>query len=321
MSIDVNPGRTHSPARRAMVGAIGSAAIVSLGGCASLARDPWTTAEPVVDDPVFVAPPDRFRPRVALVMSGGSARGFAHLGLLRVLEDEGLRPDLVVGTSAGAIVGALYASGLSTARIEHVAGQLDWSVLFDIDPLRTLLGGIGLGLVSGARLERFLRQHLRLPLQRFPTPFAAVAADMESGEIVTLNHGDAPRAVRASAAVPGVYAPVRSAGRLLGDGQIVSPLPVSTARRLGSRHVLACDVVYPPHHSEITTPVSMLFQSLVVSGWRHVLAERAHADLVIAPEIRSSAQLGLGSRDWLVRAGEQAARSRLVEIRRLFERG
>jgi NTE family protein len=214
----------------------------------------------------------------------------------------------------------MYASGLSVAEIETAATTLDWSVLFDFDPVRSMLGGIGLGIVPGERLEKFLRQHLTLPIERFPMPFAAVAADMEQGEVVALNQGDAARAVLASCAVPGLYAPVRVRGRLLADGQVVSPLPVLTARSLGAVRVLAVDVVYPPQHSEMSNPISMLFQSMIVSGWRHALAARALADLVITPEIRTSSQLGLASRAWVTEAGERAASAQLPEIRALFER-
>ena len=305
--------------RRALFAALGAAIVVPpMLGCATSTVDPAVSPDNVFDEPGHVAPPEGTTRRVALVLSGGAARGFAHIGMLRVLEREHLRPDLVVGTSAGAIVGAMAASGMSVDQIEHAAEQLDWTTLFDFDPLRALLGGLGLGLMPGARLEQFLRQHLRAPIEHFPLAFAAVAADMESGDVVALNHGDAARAVRASCAVPGVYAPVRARGRLLGDGQIVSPLPVLTARRLGAVRTLALDVVYPPQHSAVSGPVSMLFQSQIVSGWRHVLAERALADLVIAPEIRSSSQLGLGSRGWLVDAGEKAAQAHVEEIRGLF---
>lgn len=307
--------------RRAFLVALGTAAAMPLlTGCATSMADASNPSDDAIVDPGFVAPPDGTQRRTALVLSGGAARGFAHIGVLRVLEREGLRPDLVVGSSAGAgaIVGAMYASGMTAGEVERAAAKLDWTVLFDFDPVRAVLGGLGLGLVPGARLERFLRQHLAVPIERLPLAFAAVAADMESGEVVPLNSGDAARAVRASCAVPGIYAPVRARGRLLADGQVVSPLPVLTARRLGAVRVLAIDVVYPPQHSAMSNPVSMLFQSLIVSGWRQVLAERALADLVVTPQIRTSSQLGLGSRDWLIGAGEDAAQSRVVEIRRLF---
>ena len=289
-----------------------------LCGCATTYFDRAPPTGSLLDEPGFVAPPKGTQRACALVLSGGGARGFAHLGVLRVLEREGLRPDLVVGSSAGAIVGALWASGMMVAEIEKAFDQLDWSVLFDFDPVRGVLGGIGLGLVRGDRFEQFLRQYLSKPIESFPTPFAAVATDMENAETVVLNHGDAAKAVRASCAVPALYAPVRARGRLLADGQVTSPLPVPSARLLGAVNVLAVDTIFPPQHSEMTNPVSMLFQSSVVSGWRHLLVERTQANLVISPEIRTSAQLGLQSRSWVIEAGEKAALDRAVEIRRLF---
>ena len=306
--------------RRMLLAMSAGATLPFFAGCAAPGLGVAPRKGEPIDEPGFAAPPPGTQRRVALVLSGGAARGFAHLGVLRVMEREGWRPDLVVGTSAGAIVGAMYASGLSVAEIETAAATLDWGVLFDFDPVRSLLGGIGLGVVPGERLEKFLRQQLPMPIERFPIPFAAVATDMEHGDAVALNQGDAARAVLASCAVPGLFAPVRARGRLLADGQVVSPLPVLTARRLGAVRVLAVDVVYPPQHSEISSPVAMLFQSMIVSGWRHALAARALADLVITPEIRTTSQLGLASRAWVTEAGEQAAAAQLQKLRELFER-
>lgn len=257
-------------------------------------------------------------PRVALVLSGGSARAFAHLGVLRVLEREGLRPDLVVGSSAGAIVGALYASGRRVADIEALAVGIDWPTLIDIDPVRTLFGGFGLGLASGDRLEAFLRRAVGVPLEQLQMPFAAVATDLHTGETVLLNHGDTARALRASAAVPGLYEPVRSGDRLLADGQVVSPLPVSAARALGAQVVVAVDVVYPPQHASLSSPVSVLFQTLTISTWRHLLEERTKVDLLVRPDIPPVGNLKLSHREWLIAAGERAAVALLPELRRAF---
>lgn len=268
-------------------------------------------------EPDLLLPTQKSRRGWALVLSGGAARGFAHIGVLRVLEREGLRPDLVVGSSAGAIVGAMWASGMNAAQIERAGAELNWKELFDFDPVRAILGGIGLGLMAGERLEQFLRRHLDKPIESFALPFAAVATDMENAETVVLNRGDAAKAVRASCSVPVLYEPIRVRGRLLADGQIVSPLPVPTARLLGLAKVLAVDVIFPPQHANMSNPASMLFQSLIVSGWRHLLMERQQADLVISPEIRADDQLGLDSRSWLIDAGEKAALEQLPHIRRL----
>ncbi len=316
---EVHPSVMDAKRRKLLLRLAASTVLPLFVGCATPVAGTWLGADGLLDEPGFLPPPEGQQHRVALVLSGGGARGFAHLGVLRVLERQGWRPDLVVGTSAGAIVGALYASGLSAAAIETAAATLDWSMLFDFDPFRSLLGGVGLGMVRGKRLEKFLRQQIPLPIERFATPFAAVAADMEKGEVVALNRGDAARAVLASSAVPGLYAPVRVRGQLLADGQVVSPLPVPTARSLGALRVIAVDVIYPPQHSEMSNPLSMLFQSMIVSGWRHAIAARALADLVIFPDVHTPSQLGLASRAWLIEAGERAAGAQLQELRALFE--
>ena len=287
-----------------------------LGACAT----PAPLVQPLDerDLPRYVAPAPTNTPRVALVLSGGSARGFAHLGVLRVLEREGLRPDLVVGTSAGALAGGLYASGMPVDAIEALAERIGWFTVFDIDPVRSLLGGLGLGLAKGKRMEAFLRESLIVPMQSFPTRFAAVATDLNSGETVVLNHGDAALALRASSAVPGMLEPVNVGGRLLGDGQIVSPLPVAVARQLGAQRVIAVDVVYPPQHSTLTNPVSVLFQTVLISSHRHLHNERPLADLVLLPVIETRGQLGLSDRDWLIKAGIAAAEAALPQLRAAF---
>lgn len=299
------------------------AEFAGVAGCAStiFSADAVPDQIAVADAPRFEPlPATATRPRIALVLSGGAARGFAHLGVLRVLEREGLRPDLVVGTSAGAIVGALYASGRSVADVELVLARMDWPTLIDIDPVKMVLSGFGLGLLRGDRLEAFMRQAVPVRLQDLPVPFAAVATDLGTGEAVLLNHGDTARAARASSAVPGLYEPVRAGERLLGDGQLVSPLPVSAARLLGATTVVAIDVVYPPQHASLSNPVSILFQAMAISTWHHLLRERSKADLLLQPSIPPSNNLTLADRQWLIAAGELAAEKRLPELREAFAR-
>lgn len=294
-------------------GVVASIATALLSACATTAPQDASTAQ--TDPPRFEAPADAAAPRVALVLSGGAARAFAHIGVLRVLEREGLRPDLVVGSSAGAIVGAYYASGRSVAEIEALAARLDLSTLIDIEPLRLVLGGWGLGLAKGERLEAFLRETIPLPLQSLPMRFAAVATDLQSGEQVVLNRGDTARALRASTAVPALYEPVHAAGRLLGDGQITSPLPVDAARLLGASVVIAVDVVYPPKYASVSNPLYVLLQAITIATYRLLEQERGRADLVITPTIGSTDDLVLSDRAWLIAAGEAAAEQALPALR------
>ena len=309
-----------SHARRVAVIAQTAAALLMLGGCANsifitskAARD-----APAVEPPHFEARAQTVPPRVALVLSGGALRAFAHVGVLRVLEREGLKPDLIVGSSAGAMVGAYCAAGKTVAEIEALAALLDLPTLIDIDPIKTLLLRFGLGLAKGERLEAFLRASISVPLQALPIPFVAVATDLNTGEAVLLNHGDTPLALRASSAVPGLYEPVRTGERVLGDGQIASPLPVAAARLLGARVVIAVDVVYPPQNALLTNPMSVLFQTMTISTYRHLLLERTQADLVIQPIIPPNGSLALSDREWLIAAGEAAAAKVLPALRAAF---
>ena len=307
----------------AAAAAAASAAAITLGGCASTIFSSSKAPGDIlpVDPPRFEAPARGTPPpRVALVLSGGGARTFAHLGVLRVLERERLRPDLVVGTSGGAMVGAYYASGKSVSEIEALAARLDLPTLIDIDPVKTVLGGFGLGMAKGQRLEAFLRESIGVPLQSLRTRFVAVATDLNSGEPVLMNHGDTPRALRAAAAVPGLYEPVLIGERVLGDGQIVSPLPIGAARQLGAQFVIGVDVVYPPQNASLTSPMSVLFQTVTISTYRHLLRELEQADLAIRPVIAPTSDLALSDRDWLIAAGEAAAEEMLPALRVAFSK-
>ena len=248
---------------------------------------------------------------VALVLSGGSARGFAHIGVIRVLEQAGIRPDLIVGTSAGSIVGALYASGMSVGELESAANLAGDSLLSDYSITLSPLG-----LLRGDRLREFVNGAVKNRLiEQFQIRFAAVAADLRTGELVAFNRGDAGQAVRASSAIPGVFEPAHIGGRLYADGGLVSPLPVTTARAMGARKVIAVDVVFPPAGNAITSPLAVMFQTFLIQTYRLKELERPLADLVITPVMRSDGQLGFADRAELMAAGEDAARAALPKIR------
>ena len=157
-----------------------------------------------------------------------------------------------------------------------------------------------------------------MPIQAFPIRFVAVATDLKTGQTVLLNHGDAPRALRASTAMPLLHEPVALDGRLLGDGQITSPMPVAAARQLGAKVVIAVDVVYPPQHSEMSNPLSVWFQALLISTYRHLMNERTGRPGA-SPVMVTAGQLALSERDWLIRAGEVAAEQALPGLRVAFK--
>ncbi|HEX9390979.1 MAG TPA: patatin-like phospholipase family protein [Usitatibacteraceae bacterium] len=296
--------------RRVMTAVI----VLLLAGCATFAPPVQVERMP---KSVPVPPEIAAKTRWALALSGGSARGFAHIGVLRVLDEAGLKPDLVVGTSAGSIVGSLYASGLSVQQVEAAVRAMDRALFNDVVlPGLIILPGEN-GLIRGDKMMRFIDARLMTRhIEDFPIRFAAVATDMKSGEPMVFNSGHAALAVRASSSVPGVFTPVDINGRLYGDGQIVSPMPVSIAKQLGAPVVIAVDVVYPPEQSLLSNPVYVLFQAITISAYRLKESERPLAALVIRPELKpTSGQFSFSDIDWAIQAGEEEARKLLPEIR------
>lgn len=174
---------------------------------------------------------------VGLVLSGGGARGFAHIGVLRVLERRGARYDVIAGTSMGAIIGALYAAGHRPDEIQEIAEGVSWRDVVDLS-LRT-------GLMKGDRLHELLEAHLPATFEELELPLAVISTDIESGEEVVHTEGDLITAIRASAGFPGAFEPVYMDGRTLGDGGIVNNLPVNAALLLGANRTIASDVSPP----------------------------------------------------------------------------
>ncbi len=175
--------------------------------------------------------------RLGLVLSGGGARGFAHIGVLRVLEREGARFDVIAGTSMGAILGAFYASGHRADDLYRLADTTSWREVVDLS-LQT-------GLFKGDRLEAFLADHLPATFDRLDVPLAVTTTDIETGEGVVHMEGDLVRAVRASSSFPGAFEPIQFQGRTLADGGIVNNLPVGAATLLGATRCIASDVTAP----------------------------------------------------------------------------
>ncbi|HID64851.1 MAG TPA: patatin, partial [Anaerolineae bacterium] len=184
--------------------------------------------------------PWRKKPRrIGLILSGGGARGAAHLGVLRVLEREGIRPDCVVGVSAGSVVGAGYCAGVSVAKMEEAALDLQWSKLGRLVRPR-------LGLFDSHRLESYVAGLVgNLQFADLSIPFAAVAADILTGQLVVLKEGSVAWAVRASCALPGIFTPVERGDQLLVDGGTINNLPVSAAREMGADYIIAVDLLPP----------------------------------------------------------------------------
>ena len=263
-----------------------------------------------IDAPRFVAPPaDAPRPKIAYVLGSGGPRGFAHIGALKVLEAEGIRPDLIVGASVGAMVGALYASGHTALQIEKLALELNMFTLIDVT---ALLGGGGK--VGGTSLGRYVNAQVHeRPIEQFPIRFAAVAVDASSTKVTLFNHGNAGVAVRASSAIPGRFDPVRIMGIDYFDGDELTPLPIRAARELGAQVVIAINV---SEYMEDTPPG--VPQEWVTKGWRRARAagvETPFADVVIHPNTGYFTDVRYDYRVRSIATAEAATRRLLPQIR------
>ncbi|HUL59731.1 MAG TPA: patatin-like phospholipase family protein [Anaeromyxobacteraceae bacterium] len=260
---------------------------------------------------------DAARPRVALVLGGGAARGFAHVGVLHVLEDAGIPVDLIVGTSAGSLVGALYADGYGAPELERLSRDLDRDAFFDFSLAPALFGT---GLARGARLERWVRDHLRSQrIEELAIPYAAVATDLDDGSVVVLDRGEVATAVRASSAVPGVFEPVQLGQRLLVDGGVVANLPVKVARARGADVVIAVDVTALSGKAKPSSFVEVVMRAVIIMTHEGVEEAARAADVLVAPAVGDVDLLDFGAKDRAIAAGAAAAREKLPEIRRAVE--
>ena len=287
-------------------------ATLSIVGCASL-RDTRTaelaprSLADVKQASAAAAEAGR-SPKVALVLGGGGLRGFAHLGVLRALEEAGVEPDIVVGTSAGAVVGAAYASGLSAGQIEAIASEVKLSSLIDL----TLSSS---GLMRGNHLAGWIDSVTAgTPIESFPRRFGAVATDLRTGHAVLLDKGSPGAAVQASAAVPGVNVPIAYRDGHLVDGGIASLVPVRFARAMGADVVIAVDIYCQGPSSDGLAAPSVLLRVMRVQSCLVSASEAAEADVLIAPAVSVSGMSAKDEQSKAVTAGYTATVAALARI-------
>jgi len=287
-------------------------------------------------------------PRIGLALSGGGARGLAHIGVLKVLEELRVPVHCITGTSMGSVVGGSYASGTPVPRLEAVATKADWDNVFrdqppraeiasqrKVDDYKTLFdpefgvkkGGIALpkGIIAGVSIEAFLRTltvqaHGISDFDKLPIPFRAVAADIETGEAVVLSHGSVAQAMRASMSVPGAIAPVEIDGRLLVDGGIANNLPIDEARKLCGDVIIAVNISTPPlKRDEITSALTVTAQLINFLGKATVdqqIKNLTDRDILIAPDLGDITSASFDRGADAIRIGEEAARKSADSLRR-----
>lgn len=282
-----------------------------LGACAT--QPPPATPPDL--PPVVVVPPTaepaRRPPRLGLALGGGAARGFAHVGVIQVLEQNGIRPDLVVGTSAGSLVAALYASGLNGAALEQTALSMEEATLTD-----WTLPFNGRGMLRGEALARYVRQAVggRL-IEQMALPLGILATNLGNGEGTLFRRGDAALAVRASSAVPGVFTPVAIGAQEYVDGGLVAPVPVSQARAMGAEVVLAVDISSDPAGNAANGLLQQLLQTTAIMGQSINRHELKGADVVVRPALSGVGSADFSARQRSIAAGRAAMLAALPRLK------
>jgi NTE family protein len=276
-----------------------SAGLLALAGCQTA---------PVAPPPPLPKPPVR-PPRIGLALGGGAARGFAHIGVIQVLEETGIKPDLVVGTSAGSLVAALFASGKNGAELARLALAMDESAITD-------WAFPGRGLIRGEGLARYVRDNTGgRTIEQMALPLGIVATDLDSGEGVLFQRGDLGAAVRASSAVPAVFQPVRIGTREYVDGGLVSPVPVRFARQMGAELVIAVDISTSPDGNPTGDMMRLLLQTFAIMGRSINRFELKEADVVLRPKLRGQSGADFTLRRQTIDAGREAATAGLAPLR------
>ncbi|MBX3606517.1 MAG: patatin-like phospholipase family protein [Piscinibacter sp.] len=293
--------------RRRVVAAAGGLLASLLAGCQTA---PPVAPTPPVEPPAAPPPPAPPRPpRIGLALGGGAARGFAHIGVIQALEESGIRPDLVVGTSAGSLVAALYAAGRNGAELGRLADAMDESAITD-------WAFPGRGLIRGEALARFVREHTGgKAIEQMTLPLGIVATDLDSGAPILFQRGDPGAAVRASSAVPAVFQPVRIGTREYVDGGLVSPVPVRFARQMGAERVIAVDISAGPDGNPTGDPLRMLLQTFAIMGRSINQFELRDADVVLRPRLAGVSGADFAGRRRNIQAGREVVLAQLGELR------
>ena len=281
-----------------------------LAACGDNAK-PTTPAATVVAPPVTAAPLPKIK--VGIALGGGAAKGFAHIGVIKMLEANGIQPVVVSGTSAGSVVGALYASGMDAFQMQQTAFALDESRIRDV----RLFSG---GLVQGLALQDYVNEQVgKRSIQDLKKPLAVVATQLETGERTVFVRGNTGQAVRASSSIPGVFEPVTIGKSTYVDGGVVSPVPVDAARQLGADFVIAVDISSKAPGTRPGSMLGIVNQSISIMGQKLGEQELARADVVIRPKVNEIGAADFAQKNNAILEGERAALAALPQIRARLE--
>ena len=268
------------------------------------------TSPPLVTEPI--APPKVLH--LGLALGGGAARGFAHVGVIQVLEEAGIQPELVVGTSAGSLVAALYASGKNSAQLRRVAETMEEAEITD-----WMMPILNRGALRGEALARYVNAQVgnRL-IEQMKMPLGIVATDLHNGEPVLFRRGNTGAAVRASSAVPAVFQPVKIGSREYVDGGLVSPVPVRQAREMGANVVIAVDISTDPEGSPASDTFQILMQTFNIMGKSLNTVLLKDADIVVKPSLTGVKSADFTARRKSIEAGREAMLKALPKLKEVL---
>lgn len=290
---------------------LGASAAMLLAAC-SFGPKPT----PVIPTTATMAPPVTTPPRplrIGLALGGGAARGFAHIGVIKALEAQGIHPDIVTGTSAGSVVAALYATGMDGFQLNKLALTMDEAAIADWAlPFGTKFGGW----LKGEALQNYVNRLVKnRPIEAMKLPLGIVATDLKTGERIVFRRGNTGQAVRASSSVPGVFQPVSIAGHDYVDGGLVEPVPVDAAREMGADFVIAVNISVDPSNQKANGQSGVLLQTTAIMGQSINKMSLARADVVIRPDLPDMGGSDFASRNRAILAGEQATSAVLATLR------
>ena len=273
----------------------------SLIGCDKITKTPPHTTTIKAREPV-----------IAIALGGGGAKGFAHIGVLKVLESHGIKPKIVTGTSAGSFVGSIYASGKTPFQLQQIALSLKESDIRDL----TLNSQ---GIVQGQKLQNYVNARIaNKPIEQFPIRFAAVATRLDNGRKAEFIKGNAGQAVRASCSIPNIFVPAVIGGTKYVDGGLVSPIPVKTAKAMGADIVIAVDISARPVGDKPLSMWGLLDQTINIMGQQSINEELSQATIVIQPKVGHLGTLDLTASNQSILEGEKAAQLKIRAIEKVI---
>lgn len=269
-----------------------------------------TACDKATTKPTVTTPIKAREPVIAIALGGGGAKGFAHIGVLKVLESHGIKPKIVTGTSAGSFVGSLYASGQTPFELQQLALNFKESDIRDLTLNRK-------GIIQGQKLQDFVNKNVaNKPIEQFPIRFAAVATRLDNGRRADFIKGNAGQAVRASCSIPNVFVPATIGGNQYVDGGLVSPIPVKTAKDMGADIIIAVDISARPDSSKAINMFGLLDQTLNIMGQQSINEELDQANIVITPKVGHIGTLDLKASNETILEGEKAAQLKIKSIQK-----